>query len=291
MVASAVHVVVWRVVIALRSVRLDLDDSLSDGGCQFSKVLKLSCCDSIVMNLLFHLVVVLIERKRCGRHGLFLSRISEVLQAYLYTVFIHGNSLFEDMESPWDDIQLRDNFLKSESEFFACACDIAVVLLLRTLCVWVLLASESHIVSCFNRRRVLLREWSGWSCLLRLHVGFSGWGLLSLGCLMLGIRSVNLYCSSFRRAWSLSCDRGSNWNCFSRCIWSFAAKIINHFGINLIQIWFPAHYNWISSRWSEEIPAWWEANCVCGAFMAIQAVQDVALSQIPDFDSWVSWRW
>ena len=64
-----------------------------------------------------------------------------------------------------------------------------------------------------------------------------------------------------------------------------SALFINQFLLEIVKIAFPNHYNAILTPTCEVVSAWAEVGCICIAFVAIQSVKDVALAQIPDFES------
>ena len=149
------------------------------------------------------------------------------------------------------------------------------------LCIRVLLcATKAYLISCLDS--TLLMNW----CRL-----FMNWWRLLLE--WLHTRCCNLWLVVFRRRWfSVSLFRFFSYlNCSPSCgarsllcvgkalgndafslilNWSFwASNFVNGFNIYFIQIWFPAHNNWISSRWSEEVATWRKAYSIGRTFMSV----------------------
>ena len=72
-------------------------------------LLKLRAQHSCLQLLILHIVCVL------AGISLFL----EVVETGAYRLFVHGDALFEDVQSAGDDVQLGYDFLKGQSKFFA----------------------------------------------------------------------------------------------------------------------------------------------------------------------------
>lgn len=62
---------------------------------------------------------------------------------------------------------------------------------------------------------------------------------------------------------------------------------INQFLLEIVKIAFPNHYDAVLTSTCEVVSTGAKVGCISTAFVAIQSVKDVALAQIPDFESGV----
>ena len=175
--------------------------------------------------------------------------------------FVHGNSLLQDVKSPWNDIKLAYDFLESLRKLFSASTN-SIVLLHHSH--WLLDCSSSTCDWCLRfGRRIHSGSW--------FLSSFWGW-------------------SSFCSWWSLLV----NWRHSSHLliiISSFGSEIFNELLFILIEITFPNHDYGVRTT-SGKVVTTRRKVCRGGrALMTIKRIQNMTLSKIPNLKGWIGTTW
>ena len=211
----------------------------------------------------------------------------EVVEAIVHTFLIHWHTLLKYVQGSGDDVKLSDHFLECESQFFARSGDAAT---------WhssgELLVSIGGFVHTSNQVHVLFLSTHG------------GWGSSHLTLVYTLLRrhfTLNSSLNFLAARWRTTRTLGTMWS-WSGCLrirgcsrtwirscWCLdPGCLVKHFSFDLIQVALPNHDYCIGTRRCEKVSTWGEIASCCSSFMSIQTVENMALAQIPNFDSWIA---
>ena len=246
---------------------------------------KLAIKHMLFLHGLLHTVHRLLNRFICSRFTL-LPVLVEIVEAICHTFFIHWHTLLKYMQGSGDYVKLGDHFLEGESQFFTRSGD-SSTWHSSHISTGKLLVSIGGLVNTSNHVLFLCTHLRWGSSHLTLVYTLL-WRHLTLNC------SLNFLAARWRATWTFGTmwswsgclriwGRSSTW---IRCCWCLYSRcFVKSFSFDFIQVAFPNHDDCIGTRRCEKISTWWEIASCCCSFMSIKTVENMALSQIPNFDS------